>query len=347
MAKTRHYTIFDHHELTEKEADIDKAITASERESQQMILFDSDRNTDNDLNYAVKWHSWKLRDELLWRSRNPDDVPADKYIGVLQKYAKAFGLVTNPYNSIDIEMRIKDNVHKIWKDLSWVAEQLPQELERFGLVHDYPSDLINRYGEVKDRNPESLAESQTINLERAWWGSFHVYLDYFGDLDHRGEYSQRPDSIMDDYEEICNDPTKFGRVVDSMHGSLRYACYLSPDTLKWKIGTIVESALSKRQDFVDQIPSELSELVDEQIMFLVEHRNKTLGNDEIIYGVPESYRNQNFLEAVDQALVDGKLRDEDFFNWMLNRAGYERKQEEKPEEKGKGTNRILKFFKGS
>lgn len=313
MGNSNDYNIFDHPDLIEKEEGIDKAIKAAEIEN--------NRNMQYDITMAIKWHSRELIDRIILKYvHDPNDISANKYIDILKKYTGAFELVENPHYSIDIEMEIKNNVHKIWKDFPPITEKLPEEIERFGLVDDYPSDLITKYNEIKDKSPESLTNNQIINLERAWSGAYHIYLDYFLILELITKDYEKPDFIIKDYEKICDNPVKFGNVINSMHGSLIYARYHNQETLKFRIGVIIKSALEKRQDFIDTIPTKLSGLVDEQIMSIIKSRNKNL--DGIIYEVPDSYTNQYFLAKVEQALSKNELIDKDFFSWLLNRRNY-------------------------
>lgn len=314
---TKEFIVFDSFDLSQKEKELDKAIEISERKSYQLYLF---CRNDNNLSEAVRWYNWELMDNLL-NIYDPSDVPAEKYIKILRKYEKALSLAKNPYSSIDIEMRLQENVNRIWKDMPWVAEKLPQEIEQFGLVYDYPSDFLREYDKLKDQEPTSLSEKQTVNLERTLWGSFYIYLDYFNNLEENKEFIKRPDFILDDYERICSDEEKFGKVIGSMHGSLRYVCYIDSDTLKSKIEILVKEALKKKQKFIDKIPKELDDLIDAQIMRIVESRSKAL-EDSVIYEIPSSYRDKNFLESIDKNLSENKLRDEKFWYWLFERVGY-------------------------
>lgn len=249
MENSDRFNIFDHPDLFEKEEEIDKAIKSLE--------FDININTERNVREAVKWHSRKLIDIIIDNYYNSEDISVDKYIDIIKKYTRAFELIKHPRYSIDVEFEIKNNIHKIWKDFPHIIEKLPEDIEIFGLVQDYPSDLITRYDEIKNKNLELLTNSQIINLQRTYSGSYYVYSDYFLDLELELEDYKKPNFIMRDYEKICDDPVKFGRVINSMYESLKYFSYCESETLEFRMRCVIESAMRNKLDFINEIPTKI------------------------------------------------------------------------------------------
>lgn len=314
MENSEKYNIFEHPDLFEKEEEIDDAI--------RFVELDNNINAERNVKNAIKSHSRKLIDIIIDHVYDPEDVSVDKYIEILKKYTRAFELVKNPRYSIDIEMETKRNIHRIWKDLPHIIEKLPEEIERIGLFYDYPSDLIMKYEEIKDKIPQSLTNNQIINLERTYSGSFYVYLDYFLNLELQLEDYKEPDFIIRDTEKICDDAVKFGKIINAMNESLKYVSQNEKETLEFRMRCVIKEAIENRLDFIDEIPIKLNEIIDEQIMSIVKSNSKIL--DEIIYKIPDTYKNHCFLSYIEKALSEDRLINKNFFYWLLNRTGYKK-----------------------